>query len=90
MELGVAMADLNEESGESEASRSQSNRDEVGAHPTRAGLVMGVGSRNAPDWRCNGCYVALVREGVRYPWSTNARGDATGTRPAGPLAKIVL
>src|SRR5690606_10473842 len=71
--------------GRRESPRSQSNRDEVGAHPTggrlvegpkgqrkppwpmgsrgapEAPLVMGVGSRNAPDWRCNGHHVALAR-----------------------------
>ena len=40
--------------GRAKSPRSRSNRDEVGAHPTGARLVMGVGSRNAPDWGCTG------------------------------------
>ena len=29
-------------------------------HPIRAGLVMGVGSRNAPDWWCTSQMVRVV------------------------------
>lgn len=53
---------------------SQSNRDEVGAHPTRAGWPWGSGARGArrlSEWRMNGsmpeCAIAVVHGGQARP-----------------------